>query len=143
MLPTNPYNISSNKLFHRQRFQRWVLFLFAILFWRILWFTTKVEKPRRLPKQNFAGWKLLYIVTSLAEYDNGKRKTIQGFDRFQETFIPVLRESVESLLWQGFQVDVVVIAHYNMTRSFLIRENLPESVGLQIWDNASPLGYRM
>jgi hypothetical protein len=69
--------------------------------------------------------------------------TTKGYDRLRQTFIPVLRESVESLISFGFQVDVVVIAHYNMTRSHLLRHALPSSVGIQIWDRASPLGYRL
>lgn len=99
--------------------------------------------PSLKPLPNYSGWRLLYVVTSLSEYDSGKRKTTEGFDRFQGTFVPVLRESVESMLKFGFEVDVFVVAHFNVTRSHLIREALPSSVGLQIWEDASPLGYRL
>lgn len=87
--------------------------------------------------------KLLYIVTTLSEYDSGHRDTIRGFDRLRETLIPVVRESIESMIMSGFDVDLVIICHYNMTRRNLIREALPATVGLQVWDNASPLGYKL
>eukprot|EP00980_Cylindrotheca_fusiformis_P008347 scaffold1754_cov105-Cylindrotheca_fusiformis.AAC.9 len=105
----------------------------------------KRQRPRssKPPQPNYSGWRLLYIVTSLAEHDNGKRKTVEGFDRFREVFVPVLGESVQSMLSFGFEVDVYVVAHYNMTRAHLLRDVLPPSVGLQIWEDASPLGYRL
>ncbi len=87
--------------------------------------------------------KILYIVTTMSEYDNGHRDTIRGFDRLQETFIPVLVEGIESMLRAGFKVDLVVISHYNMTRGYLIRDALPLGVGLEIWDEATPLGYKL
>lgn len=87
--------------------------------------------------------RILYIVTSLSEYDNGRRQTSEGFDRFQETLVPVISESVISMLSAGFTVDVYLIAHYNVTRPHLLHQALPESVGLQIWEDASPLGYRL
>lgn len=87
--------------------------------------------------------KILYIVTSIAEYDNGKRKTIEGRDRFVETLIPVVSESVKSMLTFGYQVDTYLIAHYSLSQSRfnLLRQSLPESVGLQVWDDACPFGY--
>jgi hypothetical protein len=87
--------------------------------------------------------KILYIVTSIAEYDNGKRKTIEGRDRFVETLIPVVSESVKSMQAFGYQVDTYLIAHYSLSpsRLNLLRESLPASVGLQVWDDACPLGY--
>ena len=42
--------------------------------------------------------RILYIVTSIAEYDNGLRSTIEGNDRFTNTLVPVLLESVQSIL---------------------------------------------
>lgn len=96
------------------------------------------KTPRR-DKKN----RVLYIITSLSEYDNGKRKTTEGFDRFQETLVPVVSEGVISMLHAGFKVDVYLIAHYNVTRSHLLGQALPERVGLQVWEDASPLGYRL
>ena len=103
------------------------------------------KKRKRIsrPLPNFSGWKILYIVTTLAEYDNGRRQTVEGFDRLKEVMVPVLSESVKSMMKFGFHVDVVVISHYNMTRSHLLRQALPDTVGLQIWDEASPLGYQL
>lgn len=87
--------------------------------------------------------KLLYIVTTLNEYDNGRRRTKKGFDRLKETLIPVVSESVESMLSFGFDVDVVLICHFNMTREQLVKDALPRSVGLEVWDEATPLGYKL
>ena len=88
--------------------------------------------------------RILYIVTSVAEYDNGRRKTIQGRDRFVETLIPVVSESVSSMLEQhNFEVDVYLIAHYTLPpeRKALLQQALPDQVGLEIWDDATPLSY--
>jgi hypothetical protein len=128
--------------------RRWTFVVIVILVVAVIKSRTQPSRHRRRPtsskpRPTFAGWRLLYIVTSLAEYDNGKRKSVKGFDRFRETFVPVLRESVESMLSFGFEVDVFIVAHYKTTRSHLIREALPSSVGLQIWEDASPLGYRL
>ena len=87
--------------------------------------------------------KILYIVTSVTEFDSGKRKTIEGRDRFIETLIPVVSESVESMLNFGYLVDTYMIAHYTLSQSRfdLLRKSLPASVGLEVWDDACPLGY--
>eukprot|EP00934_Nitzschia_sp_Nitz4_P007391 Nitzschia sp. Nitz4//scaffold399_size11037//3196//4647//NITZ4_009051-RA/size11037-processed-gene-0.4-mRNA-1//-1//CDS//3329550322//7381//frame0 len=85
--------------------------------------------------------RVLYTITTLAEYDNGGRATSKGDDRMQKVLIPVMRETVESLLNDGFHVDVYIVAHFTMTRPHLIREALPPSVGLSIWDDASPVAY--
>jgi hypothetical protein len=49
--------------------------------------------------------KILYIVTTLAEYNSGTRATVRGSDRLQETLIPVLSEGVRSMLADGYEVD--------------------------------------
>ncbi|CAB9512687.1 expressed unknown protein [Seminavis robusta] len=92
---------------------------------------------------SITGIKILYIVTSIAEYDSGKRKTIEGRDRFVETLIPVVSESVQSMLAAGYQVDTYLIAHYSLRqdRYDLLRESLPDTVGLDLWDDACPVGY--
>lgn len=92
---------------------------------------------------SFSGRRVLYIVTTLNEYDNGKRATKSGFDRLQETLIPVVREGVESMLSFGFDVDVMIISNYEMTREQLIRDALPPSVGLECWGDATPMAYRL
>ncbi|KAL3925306.1 MAG: hypothetical protein SGILL_000495 [Bacillariaceae sp.] len=89
--------------------------------------------------------KVLYIITSLAEYNNGKRKTVQGSDRFLHQLLPVMIDSVETMVEHpgNLQVDVVLITAYSLRkeREDLIRYRLPQGVGLQVWDNALPLSY--
>lgn len=89
--------------------------------------------------------KLLYIVTSLAEYDNGLRKTVRGRDRFGELMLPVLVDSVESLTSHpyDYDVDVYLITAYQLRPERLqqLTDRLPTGVGLQVWDDACPLGY--
>jgi hypothetical protein len=89
--------------------------------------------------------RILYIVTTLAEYNSGTRSTQRGSDRLQETLIPVLVEGVESMLSFGYHVDVHLVCHWTMlpNRLELIRQKLPSSVGLDVWDDASPLGYNV
>lgn len=102
---------------------------------------TAAEDPPHSPKP----MKILYIVTSIAEFDTGKRKTIEGQDRFVETLIPVVTESVDSMLSSnnGYQVDVYLIAHYTLTaeRMDLLKNALHPSVHLQVWNDATPLSY--
>jgi hypothetical protein len=87
--------------------------------------------------------KILYTITTLAEYDSGKRSTSRGFDRLQELLIPVVQEGVESMLSFGYHVDVYLVCHYEMKpeRLALVRKALPESVTLRVWDDATPIGY--
>lgn len=118
------------------------------LIWVVLWLLTpsSTNMSATLSTMNhllYQSPKILYIVTTLNEYDNGRRSTVKGFDRLQETLIPVVREGIESMILAGFDIDLFVIAHYNMTRTQLLQDALPSTVGLQIWDNASPLGYKL
>lgn len=88
--------------------------------------------------------KVLYIVTTLAEYNNGRRKTTKGSDRFLHQLLPVLVDSVESMVATfNLQVDVVLICGYPLSpdRETMIRYRLPLGVGLQVWDNALPYSY--
>ena len=85
--------------------------------------------------------RILYTITTLTEYDTGSRSTTKGHDRMQNTLIPVMRETVTSLLAEGYEVDVFIVAHFVMTREHLIREALPPQVGLRYWDDAAPLTY--
>lgn len=87
--------------------------------------------------------KILYTMTTLAEYDGGGRSTTKGHDRMQNLLIPVLKEGVESLLQAGHSVDVVLVCYYKMTRPELIRQALPSNVGLNIWDEAAPYSYKV
>ena len=87
--------------------------------------------------------KILYTITSLAEYNTGTRATIKGSDRLKMTLIPVVSEGVHSMLALNFEVDVFLVTHYTLQpeRKQLIRDALPEHVGLKFWDDAMPLGY--
>jgi hypothetical protein len=49
--------------------------------------------------------KILYIITTLAEYNSGTRATVRGSDRLQETLIPVVSEGVRTMLAAGYEVD--------------------------------------
>ncbi|KAL3940101.1 MAG: hypothetical protein SGBAC_005285 [Bacillariaceae sp.] len=86
--------------------------------------------------------RILYTVTTLAEYDGGSRATTKGADRMQNVLIPVVKESVDSMLSHGFEVDVFIVAFYKMTRFELIRNALPPSVNVSVWDEAAPLSYK-
>ena len=98
------------------------------------------ELPQQERKQR--PLKILYTITTLAEYDKGKRKTIDGYDRLQNTLIPVMKEAVESMLRFGYEVDVFIVAFYKMTRFDLIRNSLPPNVNLTVWDEAAPISYK-
>jgi hypothetical protein len=99
-------------------------------------------KHRQL-RQKRSQERILYIITSIAEYDNGRRETVRGYNRFTNTLAAVARESVSSMVETGYDVDVYLIAHYNVTdqREAELRAALPDSVGLEIWSDATPLGY--
>ncbi|KAG7373819.1 hypothetical protein IV203_012914 [Nitzschia inconspicua] len=86
--------------------------------------------------------RILYTVTTLAEYDEGHRATTKGFDRLSNLLIPVVKEGVESMLEKGYHVDVFIVSHYEMTRPQLLRDALPDSVHVRYWDNAAPISYK-
>ncbi|KAL3903169.1 MAG: hypothetical protein SGILL_010547 [Bacillariaceae sp.] len=86
--------------------------------------------------------RLLYTITTLAEYDAGTRATEKGFDRLKNLLIPVVKEGVLSMLAKGFVVDVFVVCHYEMTRPELLRDALPPDVHVRYWDNAAPISYK-
>ena len=87
--------------------------------------------------------RLLYIVTSIHEFDIGRRGTTTGYDRFSNTLVPVIGEAVRSMVASGFQVDVYLITHYKLSdaRHRELGSQLPDSVGLQVWDEAAPIAY--
>jgi hypothetical protein len=84
----------------------------TLLFLAVSWVATIVRvgtgnsqpAQRRLAEVS-AKEKILYIVTTLAEYNSGSRSTVRGSDRLQETLIPVLSEGVRSMLADGYEVD--------------------------------------
>lgn len=87
--------------------------------------------------------KILFVMTSIHEFDNGKRNTQRGYDRFLHTLLPVARESIHSLVDAGHQVDFYLIAHYTVStvRRQQLHDSMPHGTGLQVWDDATPLGY--
>lgn len=87
--------------------------------------------------------RILYIVTTLAEYNSGTRNTVKGSDRLQETLIPILTEGVSSMIQAGYDVDVYLVCHFMLSpeRQALVQKSLPPTVGLQVWNDATPLGY--
>ena len=89
------------------------------------------------------GDRILYIITSIAEFDTGRRSTTKGNDRFSRTLVPVISESVHSMTSLGYEVDVYLIAYYDVSpaRYSELRTALPDEVGLEVWDDAAPLGY--
>lgn len=89
--------------------------------------------------------RILYIITSLAEYNTGKRATKSGSDRLKESLIPVMREGVLSMMEFGYTVDVFLVCHWELRpeRLSLIRQALPPAVNFDYWDDATPLGYKL
>ena len=94
------------------------------------------------PDENI--FRILHIVTSLSEYNNGSRNTVQGQDRLAEVLLPVLKNSVESFLSvPNWNVDVYLILGFELKpeRKQMIMDALPDGVGLQVWNDAIPIGY--
>jgi hypothetical protein len=89
--------------------------------------------------------RILYIVTSIHEYDTGGRSTIQGSDRFAKTIVPLLSDAVHSMIASGYAVDVYLITQYTLSaaRTAQLLQALPSQVGLQLWEDATPLGYAL
>jgi len=86
---------------------------------------------------------VLYIVTSLLEINEGSRMTIEGQDRFLYQLLPVMINTVESMMSQNFDVDLFLVCGYSLRpeREEIIRTRLPYGVGFQFWDDAIPLAY--
>lgn len=89
--------------------------------------------------------RILYVVTTLNEYDNGRKGTRFGSDRLKTLLIPVLSEGVNSMIQSPYhyQVDVYLILGYTLRqeRFNMIRQSLPPSVGLDVWQDATPVTY--
>ena len=89
-------------------------------------------------------FRILHLVTTLAEYNNGQRGTVHGEDRLMELLVPVLQYNVESMLAEeGWEVDVFLVLGFKLMpeRRKMIEESLPEGVGLEVWDDATPYSY--
>ena len=121
------------------------------LFFVVLFFTPSSEDPvtsqavGALTPKDQSPTRILYIVTTLAEYNTGTRETKKGQDRLKEVMLPIIVDNVESMVGAPFhyQVDVFLIAAYELKpeRDKLIRDRLPDGVGFQVWDAAAPVGY--
>ena len=130
----------------------WILWkvVLALLFFRLLWAGTSgwnggtsTSALLNMDTAYSGPTRILYIVTALAEYNTGRRATVKGQDRLGEILMPVLVDSVQSLVAFDYQVDVYLILGYTLRpeRHQEIRNRLPAGVGLQVWDDAIPLGY--
>jgi hypothetical protein len=101
-------------------------------------------RRRRLSNKNASvKTRVLYILTSINEFDNGLRQTVRGHDRFTSTLLPVARESTVTMTKSGYDVDVYLITDYFVSekRRDELRAALPYGVALTVWDDAMPLGY--
>lgn len=88
--------------------------------------------------------RVLFIVTTLAEYDKGTRGTTTGADRLKENLLPLLVDGVSSMVDRGWDVDVYLICGFEElkeSRRQLIRDALPPNVGLEVWEDAIPYYY--
>ncbi|KAL3817659.1 hypothetical protein ACHAXA_002004, partial [Cyclostephanos tholiformis] len=88
--------------------------------------------------------RVLLVITSLVEYDRGTRGTTLGRDRLMEIVLPQIVLSVESMSDRGWAVDVYLILGYpslEPNRRRVVRDALPITVGLEIWEDAIPLHY--
>ena len=57
-------------------------------------------------------FKVLVIVTTLAEYDKGTRGTTHDADRLKDNVLPILVDGVTSMINQGWNVDVYLICGF-------------------------------
>jgi len=91
--------------------------------------------------------RVLHILTSLQEYQSGRRDTVKGQDRLKEVMIPNIVSSVTTMISPpyNYHVDVYLILAYKLKpeRRRLIESALPEGVGLDVWNDAMPMGYNL
>lgn len=87
--------------------------------------------------------RLLYIITSSQEYNDGSRATTSGQDRLMEVVMPVILDGLESMLADSYEVDVYLILAYTLRpdRQQRVQDMLPAGVGLEVWSDACPLSY--
>lgn len=141
----------------------WILwkFIWLVVAIRVIWWsTTTSSSTRPLLASNATNGleatafghddtvkptRVLYIVTTLAEFDNGHRSTIKGRDRFRELMVPCIVDSIKSMISHpyDFEVDLYLITAYTLSpeRVQYLQDLLPHGVGLETWDDACPLGY--
>lgn len=58
--------------------------------------------------------------------------------------LPVILDTVDSLLAHNYRVDLFLIVGYTISesRQDVIRHELPEGVGLEVWNDATPFSYQ-
>ena len=89
-------------------------------------------------------FRVLFIVTTLSEYDKGTRGTTHGDDRLKDLVLPLLVDGVSSMVERGWHVDVYLICGFEKlidSRRQMIQNALPDGVGLEVWEDAIPLYY--
>mmetsp|Transcript_25412 Transcript_25412/g.36410 ORF Transcript_25412/g.36410 Transcript_25412/m.36410 type:complete len:525 (+) Transcript_25412:84-1658(+) len=90
-------------------------------------------------------FRALYVVASMAEYQTGAKGTVEGEDRFANTFVPIVSNAAHSIVNQypTWDLDLFLIVGYKLRteRYDYLRKKLPEGVGLQLWEDAIPLSY--
>ena len=87
---------------------------------------------------------VLVLVTTLAEYDKGTRGTTHGADRLKDNVLPIVVDGVTSMINQGWKVDVYLICGFETlqpNRRQMIQDALPNTVGLEVWEDAMPYYY--
>lgn len=125
----------------------WVLWkvVVAVVVVHLVSSSSATSSSQQQPPSSSHPTRILYIVTSLSEYNTGRRQTKAGQDRLGDILLPVLVDSVESMVHPPYeyQVDVYLILAYRLRpdREAELRRRLPPSVGLQVWDEACPLTY--
>ena len=105
--------------------------------------TTVEAIPNNVTRDTRTGKRLLYIVTTSSEYNTGIRAKLQGKDRLIGIVLPVIRESVESMVAKGYVVDVFLVVSYTLSkqRREIIERLLPNNTGLEVWGDAAPYDY--
>mmetsp|Transcript_6937 Transcript_6937/g.15140 ORF Transcript_6937/g.15140 Transcript_6937/m.15140 type:complete len:535 (+) Transcript_6937:18-1622(+) len=103
-----------------------------------------LSKATSQPPDPAEPFRILYIVTTLSEYDKGTRGTTRGADRLQNVVIPVIEDAISSMVERGWEVDLYLLCGYEKLlpdRRKLIEDALPQGVGLEVWEDAMPLFY--
>jgi hypothetical protein len=107
-----------------------------------------ISTKQRISISSTSTFRILHVVTALQEYDT--KSSTDGettADRLTNILLPVLSTIVQSLTaprqGSSWSVDVYLILGYKLLphRYKQIQESLPPGVGLQVWDDAIPLGY--
>jgi hypothetical protein len=87
--------------------------------------------------------RILYIITTSREYNSGNRAKVMGEDRLMGVVVPVIQDSVQSMIAKGYDVDVFLVLAYNLTqdREKSLLSLLPNGTGLEVWNDALPIDY--